>query len=171
MMKMHREEAQKFLDEFSDLIYEMPFQIPENLILLGRTLGILSGMCTGLNPDFNLWTSIAPYASKLIGGESGESWQFWLKEVGNFVTTLANLPRQMQTVLDRIEHGELVVQTPGLNREVIKLERLMHWIVAAIFFATFFMAGMQFYFHGDHLLAGGLLAAAFIVIFLVLFGR
>lgn len=171
LMKMHREEAQKFMDEFSDLIYEMPFQIPENLILLGRTLGILSGMCTGLNPDFNLWTSIAPYASKLIGGESGESWQFWLKEVGNFVTTLANLPRQMQTVLDRIEHGELVVQTPGLNREVIKLERLMHWMVAAIFFATFFLAGMQFYFHGDHLFAGGLLAAAFIVIFLVLFGR
>jgi predicted unusual protein kinase regulating ubiquinone biosynthesis (AarF/ABC1/UbiB family) len=171
MMKMHRVEAQKFLDEFSDLIYEMPFQIPENLILLGRTLGILSGMCTGLNPDFNLWTSIAPYASKLIGGESGESWQFWLKEVGNFVTTLANLPKQTQIVLDRIEHGELVVQTPGLNREVIKLERLMRWMVAAIFFATFFLAGMQFYFHGDQLLAGGLLAAAFIVLFLVLFGR
>jgi hypothetical protein len=47
----------------------------------------------------------------------------------------------------------------------------MRWMVAAIFFATFFLAGMQFYFHGDQLLAGGLLAAAFIVLFLVLFGR
>jgi predicted unusual protein kinase regulating ubiquinone biosynthesis (AarF/ABC1/UbiB family) len=171
MMKMRREEAQKFLNEFGDLIYEMPFQIPENLILLGRTLGILSGMCTGLNPDFNIWTSIAPYATKLIGGEGGQNWQFWLKELANIVTILASLPKQTQTVLDRIQHGELVVQTPGLNREVIKLERVMRWMVAAIFFATFFLTSTQFYLHGDHLLAGGLLAAAFVVLLLVLFGK
>ena len=168
MMKLRREEAQKFINEFGDLIYEMPFQVPEDMILLGRTLGILSGMCTGLNPDFNLWTSIAPFATKLIGGEEGESWQFWLKEVGNIVTTLVGLPKQTQTVLDRIEHGELVVQTPGLNREVIKLERIMRWMVAAIFFATFFLTSTQLYLHGDHQLAGGLLVAAFIVLLFVL---
>ena len=43
---------------------DLPFQLPENLLLLGRTVAILSGMCTGLDPEFNLWTSIAPYAEQ-----------------------------------------------------------------------------------------------------------
>ena len=49
--------------------YELPFQVPENLILLGRCLGILSGICTGLDPDFNVWTSVVPYTQKLVEAE------------------------------------------------------------------------------------------------------
>src|SRR6266545_6017349 len=51
----HREMAQ-FAMQFRGLMYEMPFQLPHNLLLLGRTVAILSGMCTGLDPNFNLWT-------------------------------------------------------------------------------------------------------------------
>ena len=43
MMKMHREEAQKFLNEFGDLIYEMPFQIPEESDPFGTHSGNFIG--------------------------------------------------------------------------------------------------------------------------------
>ena len=49
------EEMHEFAIEFRELMYTMPFQIPQDLILLGRALAILSGMCTGLNPGFNVW--------------------------------------------------------------------------------------------------------------------
>ncbi len=59
----HREMHQ-FAMQFRDLMYEMPFQLPHNLLLLGRTVAILSGMCTGLNPQFNLWDQLVPYATE-----------------------------------------------------------------------------------------------------------
>ena len=62
-------EMMSFGLQFRELMLDLPFQLPENLLLLGRTVAILSGMCTGLDPEFNLWTSIAPYAIKLISDE------------------------------------------------------------------------------------------------------
>ena len=66
MMQMSRAEAAAFAEEFGDLLYEMPFQVPENLIMLGRCVSILSGMASGLDPDFNVWNGLAPYTRRLI---------------------------------------------------------------------------------------------------------
>ena len=68
-------EMMRFGLQFRELMLDLPFQLPENLLLLGRTVAILSGMCTGLDPEFNLWTSISPYATKLISDEGGSTWQ------------------------------------------------------------------------------------------------
>ncbi len=43
-------EMMRFGLQFQELMFEMPFQLPENLLLLGRTVAILSGMCTGMDP-------------------------------------------------------------------------------------------------------------------------
>jgi len=62
----HRE-MMAFADEFRDLMYDMPFQIPQNLLLLGRTVAILSGMCTGLDPGFNSAATLAGQLTTPIG--------------------------------------------------------------------------------------------------------
>ena len=41
MMNMQHAEAVEFVQEFSDLVFDMPFQAPENMVLLARCLGIL----------------------------------------------------------------------------------------------------------------------------------
>jgi predicted unusual protein kinase regulating ubiquinone biosynthesis (AarF/ABC1/UbiB family) len=66
LRKTNPDELRKFAHQYRDLIFSMPFQVPNDLIMLARTMAILSGMCTGLNPDFNLWNQVAPYARKLI---------------------------------------------------------------------------------------------------------
>ncbi len=53
-------EMMSFGLQFRELILNLPFQLPENLLLLGRSVAILSGMCTGLDPEFNVWSSITP---------------------------------------------------------------------------------------------------------------
>ncbi len=53
-------------DEFNDLIFSMPFYIPQDFIYLGRTISILSGMCTQLDPTFNPWNELQPYTEKLV---------------------------------------------------------------------------------------------------------
>ncbi|MCK7530735.1 MAG: hypothetical protein MZV63_06670 [Marinilabiliales bacterium] len=100
----------------------MPFQVPNDLIMLARTVAILSGMCTGLDPDFNLWDQISPYARKLIEKEATKGISDWLEELGSLLQNLIALPSQASRVFARAERGDLVVQSPQVVREVRALD-------------------------------------------------
>jgi predicted unusual protein kinase regulating ubiquinone biosynthesis (AarF/ABC1/UbiB family) len=149
MMSFHQEEAVKFVSEFGSLMYEMPFQFPENIILLGRCLGILSGICTGLDPDFNVWTSIAPYATKLVQGESGNRFGAVLGEIGEFLRILVALPGRTETLLNRIEQGKLVVSMPEIKDKIAHLERTQSKMVGAILFSAFLLGSIQLHHYGE----------------------
>ena len=159
LRQIDRREMREFTREFRDLLYEMPFQVPEDLILLGRTMAILSGMCTGLNPEFNVWTGLTPYAQKLIAGEtSGSGLEFWLDEATGWLRTVASLPRQLETVLSRLETGQVQVHMPQVTRQLGALERTMRRVLGGIIFAALLFGGTQFYLAG-HMLSGELLLA------------
>lgn len=53
-------------DEFNDLIFDMPFYIPQDFIYLGRTISILTGMCTLLDEHYNPWHELVPYTETLL---------------------------------------------------------------------------------------------------------
>ncbi|HRF96122.1 MAG TPA: hypothetical protein PLZ51_13045, partial [Aggregatilineales bacterium] len=53
-------------DEFNDLIFDMPFYIPQDFIYLGRTVSILTGMCTLLDENYNPWFELIPYTDTLL---------------------------------------------------------------------------------------------------------
>lgn len=53
-------------DEFNDLIFDMPFYIPQDFIYLGRTISILTGMCTLLDEHYNPWFELIPYTETLL---------------------------------------------------------------------------------------------------------
>ncbi len=152
-------EMREFSHEFRDLIYEMPFQVPEDLILLGRTVAILSGMCTGLYAEFNVWTGLTPYAQKLISGETtGSGLNYWLGEAAGWARTLVGLPHQLETVLSRLEHGQTQVQVPQVARQIGVLDRTLRRLLGGFVFAALLLAGTQFYLAG-HVLGGELLLA------------
>jgi predicted unusual protein kinase regulating ubiquinone biosynthesis (AarF/ABC1/UbiB family) len=70
LMQMSHAEMRELAHQYRDLFYELPFQVPQNFIYLGRAAGILSGMCTALDPDFNAWDVLAKYARKLLAQTS-----------------------------------------------------------------------------------------------------
>ena len=82
-------EMVEFAYRFRDLLYDLPFQIPQDIIFLGRAVGILSGMCTGLSADFNVWEALAPYAKKLLADEGLGSLDKVLEEIGKYARRLA----------------------------------------------------------------------------------
>ncbi len=123
LRQIDENEMMSFALQFRELMLDLPFQLPENLLLLGRTVGILSGMCSGLDPQFNLWTSLAPYASQLVSEEGTPGWQTWLGEAGKVVQTLVALPGRADRVLTLVERGELNVQTPRLDMRVRRVDR------------------------------------------------
>jgi len=138
-------EMMKFGLQFRELMYSMPFQLPQNLLMLGRTVAILSGMCTGLDPDFNLWNSIAPYATKLVSNEASSNWQTWLAEAGKIFQVLIGLPGRTDRVLTILERGELNVQTPHLNRQVMHLEQSVNRLAGGVVFGALLVSGAILY--------------------------
>jgi predicted unusual protein kinase regulating ubiquinone biosynthesis (AarF/ABC1/UbiB family) len=138
-------EIMRFSLQFRELVLDLPVQLPENLLLLGRTVALLSGMCTGLDPEFNLWSSISPYATKLISDEGGSNWQTWLAEGTKILQVLIGLPGRTDRVLSTIERGELNVQTPLLDLRVRRLERAVRSINGGLVFAALLVAGAVVY--------------------------
>jgi predicted unusual protein kinase regulating ubiquinone biosynthesis (AarF/ABC1/UbiB family) len=169
MMNMHQTEAAAFVQEFGDLLYEMPFQVPENFVLLARCMGILSGMCTGLYADFNWWTSLGPYAEKLVAAEtSGKGLQFWLKEIGSILITLAGLPKKTELLIQRIEQGKLDVRSPEVLNKITHLERATSRLVGAVIFGVFLLGAVNSYLADELTLSYVLGAAALPVLLWIL---
>ncbi|MBI3164010.1 MAG: AarF/ABC1/UbiB kinase family protein, partial [Chloroflexi bacterium] len=142
---IRHDEMMKFGLQFRELMFSMPFQLPENLLLLGRTVGILSGMCTGLDPEFNLWQQIAPYARKLTEGEGGSAFDVFLDEAGEFFKTLIAIPGRAERVLGRIERGELNVQMPLVNIQISYLEQSVNRLTGGIIFLGLLVSGAMLY--------------------------
>ena len=154
-------EMMKFGMQFRELMFEMPFQLPQNLLLLGRTVAILSGMCTGLDPEFNLWNSIGPYATKLVADEGTSNWQTWLNEGLKIFQVLVGLPGRADRVLTILERGELSVQTPMLNRQVMHLEGSINRLSGGMMFTGLLIGGAIL--HGSDATYGNLLMGASIL--------
>jgi predicted unusual protein kinase regulating ubiquinone biosynthesis (AarF/ABC1/UbiB family) len=134
--------------QFRELLVAMPFQVPENLLMLGRTLAVLSGMCAGLNPDFNLWTSITPYAAQLVSGDGeggGGLWGTIRDEGAKIAASLVALPGRADRIMTLVERGDLSVKTPMLDLRARQLERSAQRLTMAIVFAALLLAGALLY--------------------------
>ncbi|MEP7135919.1 MAG: AarF/UbiB family protein [Chloroflexota bacterium] len=171
LRKTNPDELRKFAHQYRDLIFSMPFQVPNDLIMLGRTMAILSGMCTGLEPDFNLWNQIAPYARKLIENEATKGISDWLEELGSLLQTLIALPSQASRVLAQTEGSGLMVQAPQTNRELRSLTRSVDRLTGGLIFVSLLIGGVMFYNAGNVMYGQGMLGAALLALLWVLFSR
>jgi len=173
LIDMRPREMREFAKDFRDLLYEMPFQVPSDLIFLGRCLAILSGMCTGLDPEFNLFEGLAPFARQLLQEEGGD-WLDrlldWLVELGR---ALSALPARLESVLARLERGDLLVTAraaPDLDRSLARLTRAVDRLVGAMIFAALLLVGSLLYLNDQPVLAGVGLVLALLTALWVLRG-
>jgi predicted unusual protein kinase regulating ubiquinone biosynthesis (AarF/ABC1/UbiB family) len=154
------EEMRSFASEFRELIYTMPFQVPQDFIFLGRTVGILGGMCTGLDPDFNLWEHIAPYAERIIAQEATAGAEIWIEEAKTLFGAMLSLPLKMESALSKIERGEVAIKAPDIEQQVAGLNNAIRQVVMGIVFAALLLGGIQLRIAEDDLLGNVLLVAA-----------
>jgi predicted unusual protein kinase regulating ubiquinone biosynthesis (AarF/ABC1/UbiB family) len=165
------EEIRDFAHQYRDLVLSMPFQVPQNLLYLARTVAILSGMCTGLNPEFNLWLQLSPYAQKLVEEETTSGIDYWLDELGEMLQVLLALPGQTSRVLAQAEGSGLLVRSPQVSREVRSLTRSVDRLTGGIIFAALLVSGIMLINAGNTAYGSGLLGASGLVFLWVLFGN
>ena len=169
LRKTSPDEIRKFAHQYRDLIFSMPFQVPNDLIMLARTVAILSGMCTGLDPDFNLWNQLSPYARQLIEQEATKGISDWLEELGSLLQNLVALPSQASRVFAQAERGELVMQSPQVVKEVHALTRSVDRLTGGLVFLGLLLGGVMLYNAGNIVFAQGMMVGAVVSLLWILF--
>jgi len=154
------QEIRQYASEFRELLYTMPFQVPQDFIFLVRTVGILSGLCTGLDPQFNVWAHLAPYAQKLIAEEARFSLGLWIDRAESWLRLMTSLPARMDSVMTKLERGDIAVRAPEVSQDIRNLEDAVRQIVRAFIFVGVFLGGIQVYLAGKTVMAGILLGIA-----------
>jgi len=164
------EEMHELGREFQDLLFEFPFQIPQDFIYLGRAMGMLSGLASTLDPVINPWRLIEQYGREIISGQ--EALDFSMKAVSGWLQSLVFLPGQVRRVMAAAESGKLRVQaTPdrSLLQRLDKLEKRIrrpNWSVMA---GAMLVCGTLLYVNGNVALGIAAWATAGLFTLLMLF--
>ncbi|GAA1995518.1 ABC1 kinase family protein [Microbacterium pumilum] len=135
-------ELRAFATEFGDVVRALPFQLPENFLLIIRAMSLTSGMCSALDPNFNMWSAVEPYAGQLLREQGGNAVQALAKQAVSVAGVYARLPGRLDELTTRLETGKLAVEVPGVDERMRRLERTGRRLVSAVLFAGLLIGGM-----------------------------
>jgi predicted unusual protein kinase regulating ubiquinone biosynthesis (AarF/ABC1/UbiB family) len=127
--------------EFGDVVRSLPFQLPENFLLIIRAMSLTSGVCSSLDAKFNLWDSVEPYAAQLLREESGNVVKDVATQALDAAATTLRLPKRLDGLLTRIEDGSLTMPNPRLERQLARLNRTAQGAVSTLIFGALLIAG------------------------------
>ncbi|MBB5643314.1 ABC1 kinase family protein [Cryobacterium roopkundense] len=135
-------EFRDFAIQFGDVVRSLPFQLPENFLLIIRAMSLTSGVSSALDPAFNLWDSVEPYAAQLLRDESGNLVQDVAKQAMATAGIVFRLPKRLDELITRFEDGTVAVANPGLEKRVARLERTARQTISALVFGALLIAGV-----------------------------
>ncbi|WP_309104735.1 AarF/UbiB family protein [Microbacterium sp.] len=141
LSKVDPREFRDFAEEFGDMVRSLPLQLPENMLLLIRAVSLTSGMCSGLDPAFNVWDAAEPYAARLLRDESGNLLQAFANQAMGTAATTMRLPQRIDDVITRIEDGSVTFDTSRLERRLDRLEGIARRIASGVLFAAMLIGG------------------------------
>jgi predicted unusual protein kinase regulating ubiquinone biosynthesis (AarF/ABC1/UbiB family) len=134
-------ELEAFARQFGDTIRTLPFQLPENFLLLIRTISLVSGVTSALDAAFNMWDAVDPFARAVLRRSTGDVRELGRQALG-YATTVARLPQRLDELATRIDRGQLAVRAPGVERRLSSLERTVNRLISAIVFAAMIFTGV-----------------------------
>jgi predicted unusual protein kinase regulating ubiquinone biosynthesis (AarF/ABC1/UbiB family) len=178
-MQEAREQAKnewpELAHEYRDIIYDMPFQFPTDLLFAGRTLAILFGIATSLDPDFDPWKAVEPYARQMAAEEVKRDWRGIVSELEKATRLVLSLPGKTDRLLGQASRGELTVRTtwaPESTRTVRRVEVAVNRLAAAVIFAALLLAAVAVYLtQGEGVISYVLFALAALALLMAFFRR
>lgn len=143
------EEVKQIGQEFRDILFEFPFQVPHDFIYLGRALGILSGIAVALHPEINPWYQIEQYGLHLIQYQRPkvEFSREALLQLADNLRPYLGFPAQLQRVVKAAENGRLRLQSqdPQALRKLEQIEKRLAWLNWSILGASALLSGTLLY--------------------------
>jgi predicted unusual protein kinase regulating ubiquinone biosynthesis (AarF/ABC1/UbiB family) len=138
-------EAQFLWREYRDLIFEMPFQFPSDVLFVMRAIGILAGIATTLYPDFDPWAETLPFAERLAKEELGRDAGRWLDEITQLLRLVWGLPTRLDRLITLAERGQLttvVSLAPDAARMFRRVEQSLDRLTWGVIFTSLLISGV-----------------------------
>lgn len=161
LREVDQQEFLEFAVEFGDLVRSLPFQLPENFLLIIRAMSLTSGVCSSLDARFNLWDAVEPYAAQLLRDERGNLVQDVAQQVLDAAGVAVRLPKRLDGLITGFEDGPLSVANPRLERQLARLDRTAQRAASALVFGALLIAGAVV--RADDLLLGNVLMVGSVV--------
>lgn len=102
------------------------FHIPKEIIVLERTLLLLMGLCTELDPTLNPMTVIQPYVERFVLGDEGDWSQLLVETSKDLVMSVTALPAELRKFMRAAHAGELQLRFKNLEQSTTLMYRLGH---------------------------------------------
>jgi predicted unusual protein kinase regulating ubiquinone biosynthesis (AarF/ABC1/UbiB family) len=130
-------DPQKGLENLADLrrmnisIRELSasFHVPKEWILLERTILLLMGLCTALDPEMNPMAVIRPYLERFVLGEDQDWSKFVVDTTKELAMAAVALPGEMRRFMARAQRGELEVKFGNVDQAAQQLVTLGHQVI------------------------------------------
>ncbi|MGB4780394.1 ABC1 kinase family protein [Microbacterium sp.] len=135
-------EFSDFADEFGDVVRSLPFQLPENFLLIVRAMSLTSGVCSALDAEFNVWDAVEPFATQILREQGSGVVGDLLRRAGGTMGTAWRLPGRLDGLITRFEQGTIAVDLSRLERRIDGLERFAGRILSGILFAGLLVGGI-----------------------------
>ena len=136
LQRVDPREFEAFARQFGETIRALPFQLPENFLLLIRTVSLTSGVTSALDKDFNMWDAVEPFARDVLSSGGAAALRELPQKALAYATTMAALPRRLDELVTKIDRGQIAVQTPEIDRRLRSLDRTLSRLISAIIFAA-----------------------------------
>jgi ubiquinone biosynthesis protein len=134
------------------------FQVPKDWVLLERTLLLLLGLCTELDPSWNPMTVIRPYLEDVVLGQDRDWGDLLRGSIKDMARTAITIPDDLQRALIRVNSGDLEVRVPEITEAARLLYAASHQLIFAILGAVAGIVAFQAYDRGREWLAIALTA-------------
>ncbi|OAN33426.1 ABC1 kinase family protein [Microbacterium sp. H83] len=141
LAKVDPREFTDFADEFGDMVRSLPLQLPENMLLLIRAVSLTSGMCSSLDPSFNVWDAAEPYAGRLLRDESAGLMRDMANDAMETAAVTYRLPKRIDAIITRVDDGNVTFDTSRLERRLDRLEGIARRIGSGVLFAAMLVGG------------------------------
>jgi ubiquinone biosynthesis protein len=109
------------------------FQIPKDWVLFERTIMLLMGLCTHLQPEMNPMKTIKPYIENFVFGKDKN----WRKFVGDIIKdtaqSLFKLPSELNKIISKANKGEINIRVKDIPESAELLYALGHQVLFGLF--------------------------------------
>ena len=154
-------EFRDFGAEFGNVIRSLPFQLPENFLLIIRAMSLTSGVCSSLDARFNLWDSVEPYAAQLLRDERSNLVNDVAAQAFDAAAVALRLPKRLDGLVTKLEDGSLQVSNRRLEQQMARIIVLLKRAVGALIFGAMLVAGSVM--RADDLVLGNVLMIGSVV--------
>ncbi len=105
------------------------FHVPKEIIVLERTLLLLMGLCTELDPTLNPMTVIRPYLERFVLGEEGDWSELLVETSKDLVMSVTALPAEIRKFMRAAHAGEMQLKFKNIEAPAQLMYRLGHQLI------------------------------------------